>query len=591
MRYYATAVSALAVLLLSGAATAQPEPPEPPGPDDPPTDGVVAEEPDDPGDPLVGEGEPGEGDPGDSDAGQPDAVPPPPAEPVAAEVMMAPPLEQSSVVEGLPPVPLAPPAIFPVDEQDELSSPTAGFRGGYFFLRDPDDDFRLYPGGRLRTDFNWAAGAPDLEQTQDGGALNPSFHVRRVRLELSGEIMQRLAFTMGVEMGGGRIGETEYVGPATSRFARASAHDGMVRPAEVSVSYRFRDWLNFTVGQHNLPFSMSNRTREHSTPFLERNVAIRGFAVPHDKDLGLTVWGELFGKRTLAYELGVFSGDGPDHPGVDSRPDFAGRIFARPLTSLGDDTFFQLAQVGLSARHGERDQEAVAYDYPTIASGQGFVFWQPGYVDSLDRVTHVIPSGSQNAIGGELRLPFRMPTGAVIELRGEAYYLANNTREAVEGYLATNTERFGRVNGVGWYAMLTWWACCTDQLVSDEPGIYRPVHVDLDHEAPNKKGLEVSALVASIVANYNGATREGSTADPNTPDKNIALYQFGGIAQYWFNHNFRASLEYMAYLVPDSGDPERNQALVPDNLHRGDDGQLGSGTVHHELGSRFAVTF
>lgn len=495
----------------------------------------------------------------------------------------------SDVTHGLPPVPLAPPAIFPsqLEGEDELA--LAGMHGGRPFIRDAQDDFRLYPGGRLRTDFYVAPGS-QLPSLQGGNHLHPQVAVRRLRLELSGEMFERLAFTGGIELGGQRIGETAGAFVPSDRFAMASAHDGSVLPGEVTVSYRFRDWLSLTVGQQNVPFSMSNRTREYATTFMERNLAIRGLAVPYDKELGLTIWGELFGKRALSYELGVFTGDGPSRPAVDARGDFAGRIYARPLAHLGDSLLFEQAQIGVSMRHGERDQNYVAYDYPNIATSQGWVLWQPGYVDSLDRATRVIPSGAQNAIGGELRVPFELPVGGSLDLKAEAYYVVNNTREAVFGYEQTNTERFGRLKGVGWYAQVDWWVCCADRPANGEPGVYRPYHVDLEHDAPVLRGLELSLLAAGIVANYSGATREESSPDLNTPASNIAVYQFGTAVQYWFSHNFRAALNYSTYFAPDSGDSTKNQVVVPDDLP-GASGAVGGGDMHHELGMRLAVTF
>ncbi|MCA9619374.1 MAG: hypothetical protein KC731_10130, partial [Myxococcales bacterium] len=517
----------------------------------------------------------------------PPAEAPPPALPPGHPPTDLPPGHPAPRPAGLPPLPLAPPAIFPSQLQDEeAEEELVGIHGGRVFIRTPHDTFRFYPQMRLRTDFNWAPGAPDLPRAQEGQNLHPSLAVRRLRLEMSGEILERLAFTGGVELGGGRIGDTVYRGDGTSRFAKANGHDGRVRPGEVDVSYRFRKWLSITAGLFNAPFSMENRTREYATTFMERSLAIRGLVVPYDMDYGVSLWGEILDDRALNYEAAVMLGDGIDRPGEDARADYMARVFARPLTTLGDALFFQQAQIGLSLRHGERDQSFVAYDYPSIATNQGFVLWQPGYVDSLGRVTHVIPSGAQNAIGGELRLPIRMPTGAVFDIRGEAYFVSNNTREAVDGFVTTNTERLGRLKGVGWYGEISWWACFTDQLANGEPGIYRPYTVDLDHEAPILKAFQVSALVSGINANYDGATRGGSLADPNTPTSNIAIYQVGGAVQYWFNYNFRAALNYFAYITPGSGDVTVNQAVVPDNVK-----DAGDGHVHHELGARTAITF
>ena len=87
---------------------------------------------------------------------------------------------------------------------------------------------------------------------------------------------------------------------------------------------------------------------------------------------------------------------------------------------------------------------------------------------SLGRQIHIIPSGAQNAIGGELRVPV-----SIFDIRGEAYYVANRTREAVEGYQLTNTERLGRVRGTGWYAQVSAWPF-GDAFVTGDPGLVRP---------------------------------------------------------------------------------------------------------------------
>src|SRR5262249_46340672 len=155
------------------------------------------------------------------------------------------------------------------------------------------------------------------------------------------------------------------------------------------------------------------------------------------------------GGGAFNYELGLFGGDGQNRPQVDRRFDGMGRVFVRPFAGSGR---LEKAQIGVSARHGDRDPKLVGYDYPQITTGQGFVLWDPTYKDSVGRTVHILPSAGQNAIGGELRLPIEYA-----EIRGEAYYVANHTREALDGYSLTNTERLGQVKGVGWYVQLACW--------------------------------------------------------------------------------------------------------------------------------------
>lgn len=466
-----------------------------------------------------------------------------------------------------------------------------GQHGGQPYFTAFDDRLRLYPGARVRTDFTWSPVPDDLPEALAGEAGEARLALRRLRLEVSGEVVRRVAFTVGAEMGGERIGQTPYIGEATPRYIPADAHDGDILPAEVSLSYMPLSWLSFTVGQVNAPFSMSNRTREYATPYLERNIAIRGFAVPYNKAVGAMAWGEV-DERLFVYEAGVFSG-GPNEPLLQGAFDAMGRLYFRPLATVGDGVFFDLMQIGVSARYGERDPDVYTLDYPTIATNNGFALWQPGYIDSLDRVTKVIPSGAQRAIGGELRVPFRTPIDSVFDLRGEAYYVNNDTREAILGFESTNTERLGNVEGVSWYASLAWWACFIptfEQLVTGEPGVTRPPSKDDERAPAFSSALEASILAGGIHATYDGASRLDSTPDANAPAGDITIYQFGGAVQYWLGTNLRLGVNYMAYLAPDSGDAEVTQVVVPDNLERSD-GSTGDLHVQHEVGVRLAASF
>jgi hypothetical protein len=205
----------------------------------------------------------------------------------------------------------------------------------------------------------------------------------------------------------------------------------------------------------------------------------------------------------------------------------------------------------------------------------------------------VIPSGAQNAIGGELRLPFDLPGGRALDVRGEAYFVENNTREAVEGFLETNTERFGRVKGLGWYGLVSFWAC-GDTFVSDEPGIHRPVQGDPENTKDLKRGFEVLLVASGVNASYSGATRVDSKPDANTPDADVTVYQFGAAAQYWYGTLFRAGFSYDFYFAPNSGDPGENLAQVPEDLphvHPADEEAHESTNVHHEVAFRTALTF
>jgi hypothetical protein len=242
--------------------------------------------------------------------------------------------------------------------------------------------------------------------------------------------------------------------------------------------------------------------------------------------------------------------------------------------------------VGMSARHGDRDPSYVGYSYQAITSGQGFTLWDPRYRDSAGRTTHVIPSGAQNSIGGEVRVPV-----SKLDLRAEAYWVANRTREGVDGYQLTNTERLGAVTGLGWYVMASAWVF-GDTFVTGDPGLVRPTHVDFAKPPNLKKGLEVTVAVAGIDADYDGASRGGSY-DANTPGApgvgtDITVRQYSVAATYWYTRHVRATINYNLYHLPSSGSPD-NLGVVPGNLT--DEVDADDAHVLHELGTRIGVQF
>jgi hypothetical protein len=505
---------------------------------------------------------------------QPTELPPPPPPPGAPE---------SSEPPTAVPSPFSPEGESPDERMDQV-----GFRVGQgFFLRDSRDRFRLYPHGMVALDVYGSAGKgvadPTLPELTDG--LKPRLLMRRARIGFEGEILKRWSFSAVLEFGAQTAANGAQSGKEGGRYAPPAGTTIGVTPLDVSIGYSVCKCLNFQVGHFIVPFSMDNRTGMLYYPLLERSLGIRAFAVPSVRDLGGMIWGDL-GPHVFHYELGVFGGDGTARPSVDARADFIGRMYVRPFAGGATRDLAKYTQIGVSARHGDRDPKSVGYDYSPITTSQGFVLWKPTYTDSLGRVTHIIPSGSQNAIGGEFRTQVWR-----FALQGEAYYVVNNTREAVDGHQLDSTERLGRMKGVGWTAQLSAWPA-GDAFIQPEPGVSQPRHVDLRAKDNPKvpHGLELIAQVSGINANYKASTRMGSKDDENTPSGDINIYQIGAGATYWHSRHVRVGVYYTAYLTPKSG-TDKNLAVVPDNLKLDDKGKAGTGHTLHELSGRVAVAF
>lgn len=473
--------------------------------------------------------------------------------------------------------------------QEEL----AGFRGG-FFIRDRRDYFRLFPEAWLGVDLNtsFGPGVGKLPDTLGGHDVSTKLELSHARFGLEGEILRRWDFMLSVDVGGqpisnvaaltessaGKAGQTPTA--QTSTYAPAQTASASAAPADVWLDYHLCNCFSVMIGQFNAPIGIENRTPDPFTPLRERNLAIRTFVAPGSKDLGAMAFG-YFGERFFNYELGAFQGDGPNRPGVDSNFNFVGRLFVRPLAGRGAGDFGRTAQIGLSTRLGQRDPAHVAYDVSPITTAQGFALWRPTYVDSLGRVVHVIPSSGQTVFGGELRFEVSR-----FSLQSEAYFVDDNTREAVDGFQLTNTERLGHLHGAGWYAQLSAWPL-GDAFVRPEPGMIQPRQLDL-HAVPGRprRGLEVLGIVSGIDARYDGASRKG-VLDPAAPASKIELYQVGFAAQYWHTQHIRFAVEYDLYVAPGSGGS--NGTVVPDNLVSAKNGMAGNGHVLHELGGRLAL--
>lgn len=480
--------------------------------------------------------------------------------------------------------------------------PLAGFRSGLFYLRDASDEFRLYLRGRLQFDeYNYfGPGVPDT-------ALKSTLGVRRFRPEFGGEF-GRWQFTMQWDLGAVSIDNPKGTNvssvplptdPATGTPRYASAQTVGVRSgvADAYVNYRADAAFNVEVGQFDAPFTMENRTSDKSLPFLERSLAVRALGIPTNKEVGVMLWGD-FGNRALRYEVAAVTGDGQNRPNLDNRVDGMARVVARPL--IDGTSPFKALQFGASARYGTRDKNYVSYDYSAMTTQGGFAFFGNSYKSSVvdasgakhDRYLHVIPSGTQLGLAGELRVP----VGA-FDLSGEVVYVSNGTREAVEGYQATNTERYGKLSGLGYYVEASYWLL-GDASMIDALGYSTPAHLDFSKvDAPKpKRGFQVLAKYEHLGATYDSASRSG-VADAKNVDGDVKVDAVTLGFNYYATKHLRIAANYSYYSFPDSApsgaQTSSQRAVAPGNtLAAGvnDDARANAHSLH-EASVRVAVAF
>ncbi|HEY2515757.1 MAG TPA: porin, partial [Polyangiaceae bacterium] len=432
------------------------------------------------------------------------------------------------------------------------SAPLSGWYNGTFFLRDQEDNFRLYVQGRVHVDYSSFYG-PGVQELPAANALKQGFFLRRVRLELAGELFQHWQWMLSGELSSGNATDnvaaqnaTPSCGYNASGVETCADNTSPVEaatvkpiPTDAFVNYVATPAFNVQVGQYLLPFTFENRISDNTTPFIERSVPVRNLAAPTQRDIGAMVWGDLF-SGLLGYSVGVYNGDGPNRPNQDSRFDFYGRVVAHPFPKADDG--LKWVQVGLSGRAGTRDPSQVGYDLPSLTTQAGYAFWKPTYKDSLGRLTHILPSAWQQAAAADILVPLDR-----FDFTAEGVIANFQTREAIDGaQLSPYTQRTGAFNAFGTYVQVGAWLI-GDRSIIGFPGTGKPLHIDFSKPSFGPThGLELLAKWEHLEVNYDSASRSG-VADKKLPatTKETQLDTFSLGLNYWATKHVRVSANYV----------------------------------------------
>jgi phosphate-selective porin len=453
---------------------------------------------------------------------------------------------------------------------------TAGVYNGTFFLRDPEDSWILYVQGRTMIDFYSYYGAG----VEHVSSLNPTFLLRKVRLELSGELYRRVQWFFGGDFGMGStsLGANQSVPPRAA-------------PLDVYVNVKAHPLLNVEVGQFDLPFTAESRTADKFMPFMERSIAVRVIGKGNSKESGLMLWGNL-DKNQVSYAVALVQGDGMNRPNLDHRFDGVARAYVRPL--VHSELPVRLLQVGASVRRGSRETKRVNYDYPAMTTEGGYAFFRPIYGAALSATnpegqTHVIPSGEQLLAAAEVRIPTDR-----FDLSFEGVYGDEHTREAQDVNLS-QTLRAGTLTSMGYYVQLGFWPLGS-AFVNGIPGDQSFTSIDFSKpKAPLASSLQLLVRWEQLSAEYEGSDRGGST--PSGIDGKIKVNALSFGASYWLGKTLRVSANYGINWFPDSAPSsswtDEQRAQAPGNtLPAGvDDSARENAHVLHELLGRVQVSF
>ncbi|MCK9414343.1 MAG: OprO/OprP family phosphate-selective porin [Prolixibacteraceae bacterium] len=156
-----------------------------------------------------------------------------------------------------------------------------------------------------------------LEQT---GAID-GFDIRRARLGVKGNISPYWSYRVQFDLAG------------TPKLIDAYA--------ELKVN----DYLNFTLGQAKIPFSLENLTSSNKLELIDRSQAVEALVArgkdvggnQNGRDLGIQVGGIILKQKdrsVLDYRLGVYNGSGINTADNNENKGYAARLIVHPVAGL-----------------------------------------------------------------------------------------------------------------------------------------------------------------------------------------------------------------------------------------------------------------
>jgi hypothetical protein len=437
--------------------------------------------------------------------------PPPPAPPPSEAPSMAAPIAA--------PTPPAPPP--------DSAEPLAGFSDGNAFLRSPDNDFILFPNGRLQVDTYLFGYSKDKNKDK---IPNNTFLLRRARLELGGWIGSWVYFWLAGDFA---------LGPPAGAAPAA--------PSNIATTDNFvalAPWNNLAilqVGQYDAPFTLENRTSDKYFDFMERSITVRAFGIPDNKEMGAMLHG-FNDNRNFYYSVAVVNGDGQNFKNVDRSFDWMGRAWVAPFSFTGDGPLHDV-EIGGSLWTGDR-QNSLA---PASQTTQGnFTFLSFGqfnttYNGMANTAMQLRQVGRLNAAAGEINAPINHRYG----VRGELVWRHSPLSEETIVNGVGTIVRAADLKGYSAYGEAWVWLLGDDRIIGDQQGLEPFLRYKKFGVRPIKDGLMVAFRYEHLDESVTGGTPNGTiTPDASAFGKTIVDSAELGV-NYWHSKRFRATFNYV----------------------------------------------
>lgn len=185
-----------------------------------------------------------------------------------------------------------------------------------------------------------------------------TFYIKRVRLNLAGDIAPKLDYRVQIEFCGPKI-------------------------VDAYIRYRPFEQLNFQLGEYKLPFSIENTEYVPlKYEFIEYPLPLRRLMGFNDvcglsatgRDMGAMLYGDFFRRRdfsVVSYNLGVFNGEGLNTRDRNKSKDLVARLTLRPLRGLQIAGSYYWGEYGADYLKRIRYGAGVCYDEgPVVLRGE-----------------------------------------------------------------------------------------------------------------------------------------------------------------------------------------------------------------------------
>lgn len=156
---------------------------------------------------------------------------------------------------------------------------------------------------------------------EEAGKID-GFDIRRARVDVKGNLTPYWSYRLQFDLAG------------TPKLIDAYAE------------FKLNSYLNFTIGQAKVPFSLENLTSSGKLELIDRSQVVEALVArgkdvvgnQNGRDIGIQVGGTLFQweyRPLVDYQLGFFNGSGINATDKNRNKDLAARLIVHPVTGLG----------------------------------------------------------------------------------------------------------------------------------------------------------------------------------------------------------------------------------------------------------------